>query len=113
MNRCAGNRCRQTRLKAGEAYFEIFSLQRDNFDFDKPKIQYWAIVVKPGESKPTLFQISEGEAFEIRSLRNYQNRVRTQLEDSDSYNTVLEKNQRTTSRSQHGYCKCRWCVPHC
>ena len=81
----------QTRLKKGDVYLEILRLQRDNFEFDKPKIQYWALVIKPGESKPTLFQISEGEAFEIRSLRNYQNRVRTQSEDADSYNTYWKK----------------------
>lgn len=81
----------QARLKQGEVYLEILRLQRDNFEFDKPKIQYWALVIKPGESKPTLFQISEGEAFEIRSLRNYQNRVRTQSEDRDSYNTYWKK----------------------
>ncbi len=81
----------QARLKQGEVYLEILRLHRDNFEFDKPKIQYWALVIKPGESKPTLFQISEGEAFEIRSLRNYQNRVRTQSEDVDSYNTYWKK----------------------
>ncbi|MBX2913694.1 MAG: CHAT domain-containing protein [Cyclobacteriaceae bacterium] len=81
----------QARLKQGEVYLEILRLQRDNFEFDKPKVQYWALVIKPGESKPTLFQIGEGEAFEIRSLRNYQNRVRTQSEDVDSYNTYWKK----------------------
>lgn len=81
----------QARLKKGDVYLEILRLQRDNFEFDKPKVQYWALVIKPGESKPTLFQISEGEAFELRSLRNYQNRVRTQSEDVDSYNTYWKK----------------------
>jgi len=81
----------QARLKKGDVYLEILRLQRDNFEFDKPKVQYWALVIKPGESKPTLFQISEGEAFEFRSLRNYQNRVRTQSEDADSYNTYWKK----------------------
>jgi predicted Zn-dependent protease with MMP-like domain len=81
----------QARLKKGDVYLEILRLQRDNFEFDKPKVQYWALVIKPGESKPTLFQISEGEAFEIRSLRNYQNRVRTQSDDTDSYNTYWKK----------------------
>lgn len=81
----------QARLKKGDVYLEILRLQRDNFEFDKPNVQYWALVIKPSESKPTVFQISEGEAFEMRSLRNYQNRVRTQLEDVDSYNTYWKK----------------------
>ncbi|MBX2898983.1 MAG: CHAT domain-containing protein [Cyclobacteriaceae bacterium] len=81
----------QARLKQGEVYLEILRLQRDNFEYDKPKVQYWGIVIKPGERKPALFQISEGEAFESRSLRNYQNRVRTQSEDNDSYNLYWKK----------------------
>lgn len=76
----------QARLKKGEVYLEILRLPRDNFEFDKPKVQYWAFVIKPGEAKPTFFQITGGEAFEGRSLRNYQNRLRNQLEDSESYN---------------------------
>lgn len=81
----------QAKLKAGEAYLEIFRVQRDNFNFDKPKIQYWAIVVKPGDTTPTLFLISEGEAFESRNLHYYQNSVRGRLEDSDSYNLYWKK----------------------
>jgi CHAT domain-containing protein len=76
----------QARLKKGEVYLEILRLQRDNFEFDKPQVQYWAFVIKPGEAKPGFFQIAAGEAFEGRSLRNYQNRLRNQLEDMESYN---------------------------
>lgn len=76
----------QARLKKGEVYLEILRLPRDNFEFDKPQVQYWAFVIKPGDTKPGFFQIAAGEAFEGRSLRNYQNRLRNQLEDSESYN---------------------------
>ncbi|MCE7862227.1 MAG: CHAT domain-containing protein [Bacteroidetes bacterium CHB5] len=81
----------QSKLKKGEVYLEIVRVQRTHFTFDKPKVQYWAFVIKPGESKPGFFQIGEGDAFEIRSFRNYQNRVRTQVEDTDSYNTYWLK----------------------
>lgn len=76
----------QARLKPGDVYLEILRLQRDNFEYDKPQTQYWGLVIKPGDSKPTLFLISSSETFEGRSLRNYQNRVRGQLEDLESYN---------------------------
>lgn len=36
----------QARLKKGDVYLEILRLQRDNFEFDKPKVQYWALVIK-------------------------------------------------------------------
>lgn len=77
----------QAKLKPDEVYLEILRLNRDNFTFDKPLTQYWAFALVPGAANPTLFKISEGEAFEGRSLKNYQNRIRNQLEDSDSYNT--------------------------
>lgn len=81
----------QAKLKPGEAYLEIFRVQRDNFNYDKPKTQYWGIVVKPGDVNPALFQISESETFENRSLRNYQNRIRTQMEDLESYDTYWKR----------------------
>jgi len=77
----------QGKLKPEEVYFEILRLQRYNFSFDKPVVQYWAFVVKPGISRPVLFRLSEGEAFEGRGLKNYQNRIRNQLDDLDSYKT--------------------------
>lgn len=81
----------QAKLKPGEAYLEIFRVQRDNFNYDKPKTQYWGIVVKPGDVNPALFQISESETFESRNLRNYQNRIRTQMEDFESYDTYWKR----------------------
>ncbi|MFZ6013943.1 MAG: CHAT domain-containing protein, partial [Bacteroidota bacterium] len=77
----------QTKLKGDEVYLEILRIKRDNFAFDKPVVQYWAFVIKPGATKPTMFKISEGEAFEGRGLKNYQNRIRSLLEDDDSYKT--------------------------
>lgn len=77
----------QAKLKQDEVYIEILRLRRDNFNFDKPKVQYWAFAVRQGDPQPILFMISEGEAFEGRSFKNYQNRIRSLLEDGDSYNT--------------------------
>ena len=77
----------QGKLKEDEVYLEIFRLKRDYFSFDKPVVQYWAFAFKPGDVKPTLFKLSEGEAFDGRSLKNYQNRIRSQLEDTESYAT--------------------------
>lgn len=85
----------QAKLKKGQVYLEILRLQRDSFSFDKPKIQYWGISIKPGDTQPGLFLISETEAFEGRGLRNYQNRIRGQLDDSDSYKlywSAIEEN---------------------
>lgn len=93
----------QAKLKPGEAYLEILRLQRDNFNFDKPKIQYWAIVVKPGDTNPTLFQISESGTFENRSLRNYQNRIRTQMEDPESYDVYWKAIHTTVAESKTLY----------
>jgi CHAT domain-containing protein len=85
----------QAKLKKGQVYLEILRLQRDSFSFDKPKIQYWGISIKPGDTQPGLFLISETEAFEGRGLRNYQNRIRGELEDMDSYKlywSAIEEN---------------------
>lgn len=73
------------KLKQGEVYLDIARIARDNFQFDKPRIQYWAFVIKPTSSEPEYFMLGEGETFESRGLRNYQNRVRSVLEDMDSY----------------------------
>jgi len=81
----------QAKLKPDEVYLEILRLPRDNFNFDKPKVQYWAFAFKAGDSQPLLFMISEGEAFEGRSFKNYQNRIKTLLEDDESYNTYWVK----------------------
>jgi CHAT domain-containing protein len=87
----------QAKLKNGQLYLEILRLQRDSFSFDKPKIQYWGMSIKPGDTQPSLFLINESEAFEGRGLRNYQNRIRGELEDVDSYKlywSAIEKNTR-------------------
>jgi CHAT domain-containing protein len=75
----------QATLKKGEIYLEILRLPRDYFTFDKPKIQYWGFAIKPEDAKPVLFPIGEGESFEGRGLRNYQNRIRAQLDDAESF----------------------------
>ncbi|NOT73965.1 MAG: CHAT domain-containing protein [Cyclobacteriaceae bacterium] len=77
----------QSKLKSDGIYLEILRLKRDDFAFDKPVTQYWGFVVKPGAASPVLFKISDGEAFEGKSLKNYQNRIRNQLEDVESYKT--------------------------
>ncbi|HWA35288.1 MAG TPA: CHAT domain-containing protein, partial [Cyclobacteriaceae bacterium] len=75
----------QSKLRKGEVYLEVLRLRRDNFAFDQPTVQYWGFVIKPGAPAPTLFKISEGEAFEGRGLKNYQNRIKNQLDDSESF----------------------------
>ncbi len=75
----------QAKLKPKEVYLEVLRLSRDNFNFDKPTVQYWAFVVRPGASKPTLFKLREGEAFDSRGLKYYQNMMRTQQVDKLSY----------------------------
>jgi hypothetical protein len=75
----------QARLHNDEVYLEVLRLRRDNFAFDQPVVQYWGFVIKPGATAPKLFKISEGEAFEGRGLKNYQNRIKNQLDDNESY----------------------------
>lgn len=77
----------QRKMKPGEAYLDIVRVVRDNFRFDRPKVQYWAFVIKSGNSNPEFFMISEGDAFETRNLRFYQNNIRSILEDTQSYDT--------------------------
>jgi hypothetical protein len=81
----------QMKLKKEEVYFEIIRLERDYFEFDKPIVQYWGFVIKPGETKPSMFLISESEAFDGRGLKNYQNRMRGLLEDTESYQLYWAK----------------------
>lgn len=81
----------QKKLKDGEVYLEIVRIARDSFMNDKPKVQYWAFVIRPGSSVPDYFMISEGEAFESRNLRFYQNNIRTLQDDMDSYNVYWQK----------------------
>lgn len=81
----------QKKLKAGEVYLDIARIARDNFQYDAPKVQYWAFVIKPGSVEPEYFMLGEGETFESRGLRNYQNRIRSVLEDVDSYPLYWKK----------------------
>ncbi len=81
----------QKKLKDGEVYLEIVRIARDSFMNDKPKVQYWAFVIRPGSAAPDYFMISEGEAFESRNLRFYQNNIRTMQDDMDSYNVYWQK----------------------
>ena len=91
----------QAKLKQGEVYLEILRLQRENFAFDKPVIQYWAFAVKKGDAHPALFQISEGETFDTRGLKNYQNRIKGNLDDNDSYKLYWAKiNEATQGASK-------------
>lgn len=87
----------QAKLKSGEVYLEILRLNRENFAFEKPIIQYWAFAVKKGDTQPTLFQLSEGESFDGRGLKNYQNRIRGSMEDDDSYKLYWAKINENTS----------------
>ncbi len=75
----------QAKLGTNEVYLEVLRLPRDNFAFDKPVIQYWGFAIKQGAIAPQLFKISEGEAFEGRGLKNYQNRIKNQLDDNESF----------------------------
>lgn len=79
------------KLKQGEVYLDIARIARDNFQYDAPKIQYWAFVIKPNSTEPEYFLLGEGETFESRGLRNYQNRIRSVLEDMDSYPLYWKK----------------------
>jgi CHAT domain-containing protein len=81
----------QKKLKNGEVYLEIVRITRDNFSFDKPITQYWAFAIKPGAGEPDLFQLSEGESMDGRSLKNYQNRIRGRLDDNDSFEAYWAK----------------------
>jgi CHAT domain len=90
----------QAKLKQGEVYLEILRLKRENFLFDKPLVQYWAFVIKKDDSAPTFFQISEGETFDGRSLKNYQNRIKGNLDDMDSYKTYWAKINENLSGSK-------------
>lgn len=93
----------QAKLKKGEIYLEILRLPRDYFSFDKPKIQYWGFVIKPEEARPILFPIGEGESFEGRELRNYQNRIRGQLDDAESFKLYWAKIEAQTKGSSIVY----------
>jgi hypothetical protein len=75
----------QKKLKPTDIYIDVIRIARDNFLYDKPKIQYWAFVIKPGTIQPDFFMLSEGETFETRGLRFYQNNMRNVLEDTESY----------------------------
>lgn len=91
----------QAKLKSGEVYLEVLRIKRDNFSFDKPLIQYWGFAVKPGASAPELFKISEGEAFEGRGLKNYQNRIRNQLDDNESFKLYWTSIKSHTGNASH------------
>ncbi len=93
----------QAKLKKGEIYLEILRLPRDYFTFDKPKIQYWGFAIKPDNTRPVLFPIGEGESFEDRGLRNYQNRIRGQLDDAESYKLYWAKIEAQTRGSSTIY----------
>lgn len=76
----------QTKLKPEEALLEIVRVERNQFTFDAPLIQYWGFIIK-STGDPVPFLLGSGQGFEERSLKNYQNQVRFQLEDPTSYST--------------------------
>ncbi len=86
----------QAKLRTGQVYVEIIRLKRDYFSFDKPVIQYWAFVIKPGEERPLMFQLPDGDKLEGQGLRNYQNRIRTQQDDPQSYSLYWSKLEEQT-----------------
>lgn len=90
----------QKKLKPDEVHLEIVRIQRDLFNFEKPVVQYWAFAIRTGDEKPQLIMLSEGETFEGRSLRNYQNRIRTLLDDRESYNTYWAGIEKAISGKQ-------------
>ncbi|MDZ4714744.1 MAG: CHAT domain-containing protein [Cytophagales bacterium] len=75
----------QNKLVQGDAFVEVVRINRDNFQFDKPVPQYWAFVVKPGIPQPITALLGEGEDFEGRHFKFYQNQLRSSLEDKASY----------------------------
>lgn len=91
-------------LKPEEVFVEIVRIDRDNFLFDRPFPQYWAFVVKPGEGKkPEAILIGEGNAFEDRLFKSYQNHIRSQLEDGSSYDVFWKKIAAVTTGSKRIY----------
>ncbi|MBS1979019.1 MAG: CHAT domain-containing protein [Bacteroidetes bacterium] len=81
----------QAVLKTNEALVEIVRIERENFMFDKPVPQYWAFVIKGGTSSPAALYLGEGDDFELRSLKRYQNLIRSQSDDNDSYNVYWKQ----------------------
>jgi CHAT domain-containing protein len=79
----------QARLKPTDAYVEIIKIERDKFNYDAPVTEYWAFVIRNGGT-PASFLVGGGEEFE-KYLKNYQNKVKFQLEDNDSYNIFWKK----------------------
>ena len=66
----------QKKLLPNDLFVDIVRIARDNFLYDRPKVQYWAFIIKPGTTQPEYFLLSEEEAFENRSLKLYQNKIR-------------------------------------
>lgn len=93
----------QAALKPEEAFVEIVRVNRDNFMYDAPEAQYWAFVVKAGTTQPEVIQLSDGSDFEVRNLKGYQNRLRSQLDDNTSYTFFWKKIADATSNTKRVY----------
>lgn len=91
-----------TALQPGEAAVEIIRFRKrgvekiltDSSDVNLKKyvrhgltdtIQYAALIVKPGIKNPKLILLSNGNELEEKYLKNYQNSIRSQVEDKKSY----------------------------
>ncbi|MCA4900715.1 MAG: CHAT domain-containing protein [Bacteroidota bacterium] len=81
----------QAALVPGDALVEIVRINVNNFKYDKPVPQYWAFIIKPDNQMPTSVLIGQGEDFEKRNFRFYQNCIQSQLEDKASYGVYWKK----------------------
>jgi CHAT domain-containing protein len=79
----------QKNLKPADAYVEIIKVNREQFNYDAPVSQYWAFVVRQ-TGNPVSMLIGQGEGFE-KSMKNYQNKVKFQMDDPDSYDKFWKK----------------------
>lgn len=93
----------QAKLMDNEAYVEIVKIQRDNFNFDAPLIQYWAFIVRQNSDVQSIL-LGEGEEFE-KGLRAYQNLIRFEQEDTKSYDIYWKQiAERTQGKTRIYFC---------
>lgn len=93
----------QKKLQPNDFFVDIVRVGRDNFLYDRAKIQYWAFVIRAGTEQPEYFLLSEDEAFENRNLRLYQNKIRAVLDDVESYPVYWQKIGIATATAQRMY----------
>lgn len=92
----------QKRLQPGEAYVEIVKVNRDNFLYDAPEVQYWAFVIHANAGIPQALYLEKEQNME-QVFSTYRRTLSSKRADSLSYQMFWSKIQSACAEAKRIY----------